>query len=104
MNLTPWQMEKLKDMMGKNLRRPDFRHVTGFSFHTSWDRATGRPLSQCTKKMCIDTIVNALVGRSVVPPQLMEDWLTGRLPAWRRDLGITQDKENKSDGEGKSES
>lgn len=98
--ITPEQAVALTALMKKKMRRPDFRHVTGFSFHTSWDRATGRPMRRSTKSECIDAIVGALAGRSVVPSHLLETWLTGRLPAWRRDLGIDYGKE-KSDGEGK---
>lgn len=101
MKLSDDQVAKLKDMMNRDLRRTDFRHVTGFAFHTSWDRSIGRPRKKSTKQECIDAIVNALVDRSVVPSSLMINWLNGRIPAWRRDLGIIEDKETHDHGQGK---
>jgi hypothetical protein len=85
--ITPEQAVKLITLMDKGLRRPDFRHTTGFAFHTSWDRSTGRPRPASTKAECIDAVVGALLGKSVVPGHYLTAWLDRKLPDWRQNIG-----------------
>jgi len=85
--ITPEQAVKLAVLMDKGLRRPDFRHNAGFAFHTSWDRATGRPRPASTKAQCIEAIVEALQGKSVVQAGPLAQWLDRKLPDWRQNIG-----------------